>query len=328
MLLAWLTDRWVEYPVRFGLPGTRGASSLAALLALVGAVGYLTYGLHGIPVRTVAELNSSNSALLEWHFPNSEECRSALGANMSFCVLFGDGAQARVAVLGDSTAHALAPGLAARELKHGTGLINIGSFGCPPIRGLVETSSWKKGNDCVVGTRLAYELVARSKSIEVVVLGVFARDLNRWAIPGVASGATAAQRFAALQLLLDTDIRFLVAAGKRVVVAYDMPMALVQPRECLPRPYRKWLRGKKSVCIVREQDLVDRHPYFDLFDAFLSTRTDICVLHQSRLLMSAGRLRWADESGRLLMRDDHHLSTYGSARMAELLADSCGTDKH
>ena len=328
VLLAWLTYRWVEHPVRFGPSDERRAVSLATLLALFGAVGYLTYGLHGLPARAVAELNESNSALLEWQFPNSDECRHALGANMTFCVSFGDGAHPRVAVLGDSTAHALAPGLAARELEHGAGLINIGSFGCPPIRGLVEAASWKKGSDCVTGTRRSYELVARSKSIEVVVLGVFARDLKSWAIPGVASGATAAQRFAALTALLDSDIRYLIAAGKRVVVTYDMPMAPVQPRECLPRPYREWLLGEKSECFVREQDLVDRHPYLDLFDAFLSTRTDICVLRQSRLLLSGGRLRFADESGRLLLRDDHHLSTYGSARMAELLAANCGTDKH
>jgi len=325
MLLAWLTCRLLERPLRYRLRGGAPATLLLASMAAVGVLGYATLAAGGLPARAMVVGNAANAALLNWDLSHTPDCAHHWGARMNFCFGVGDVALPRVALLGDSTANSLAPGLGAWAAAHGHGLVHVGSHACPPVRGLLPSARWKPGLDCIAGTQRALERVAASPSIEVVVLGLFARDLRYWGLPGVAPGASNAQRFQAFASLLDADIRLLRAAGKRVVLSYDMPFARMPARDCLPRPFSTWLSDAGSDCHAPEASLRDRQPFVGLFDAHLAARDDICVFRQSELLLRAGRLQFVDDEGRLLMRDDHHLSTRGSARMAHLMVERCMT---
>jgi peptidoglycan/LPS O-acetylase OafA/YrhL len=327
VLLAWLTYRLVERPLRYGLAGERPAAVLLAAMVAMGVLGYGSYAAQGLPFRPVAVTNATNAALLDWQFFHTPDCDRVWGQSMNFCLGFGDVTAPRVVVLGDSTANSLAPGLGVWVAGKGDGLVNVGSYGCPPVRGMSNRAGWRNGQDCIAGMQRAYAQVAASPSVKLVVLALFARDLKDWNLPGVALNAPQEKRFEIFKALLEADIKFLRAAGKRVVVSYDMPFANTDARVCLPRPLSAWLTRGASACDAPEESLHERQPYQGLFDAYFAGRDDVCVFRQSELLIRDGRLRFVDEQGLLLLRDDHHLTSHGSTRMAELFARRCGASQ-
>ena len=244
-----------------------------------------------------------------------------MASSPSFCLEIGSRQNQTIAVIGDSTGNALAPGLAQLYVQNGLGLINIGSHTCPPIRGLVATASWGKRDDCLIAVGNYYRLILESKSIDTVVLAIFARDLQFWGVPGVPSDAPLIQKFDAVKSLLDRDIQELRERGKKVIVSYDVPNNPFNARDCALRPMRSM---ENRVCELSEDSLPDRQPYLSLFDQFFLSRSDVCIVRQSTLLIRNGKSRVADDSGKLLIRDAHHLTEYGSDLMAqEFIKSGC-----
>ena len=325
IVLAWLTCKFVERPLRFGNHGKWKVAVLLVLMFAMGLLGFETYRNDGFSFRTAHKKFDGFSAMRWEHF-KSDGCEQRVASSPSFCFEVGDRQNQKMAVIGDSTGNALAPGLARLYAQHGLGLINIGSHTCPPIRGLVETASWGKRDDCLIAVEKYYQLILQSKTIDTVVLALFARDLRSWGIPDVSSDAALIQKFDGVAALLDRDIQALREKGKTVIVSYDVPNNPFHARDCVMRPLRSMLKNR--VCEWREDSLPDRQPYLDLFDQFFSSRRDVCIVRQSALLIQNGKSRVADESGKLLIRDSHHLSHYGSDLIAQEFIKSGCLDLH
>lgn len=320
VILAWLTYKFIEHPLRFGSHGKGKVTVLLLFMIAIGMVGFETYHHSGLSFRA-AHANYERFSVAGWKHFKSDGCENRVASHPTFCLEIGNRHNQKIAVVGDSTGNALAPGLAQLYEQNGLGLINIGSSTCPPIRGLVETASWGKRNDCLVTIENYYRLILESDSIDTVVLAIFARDLRYWGVPGVPAKASLVEKFDVVQSLLDRDIRALREKGKTVIVSYDAPYNPFNARDCALRPMRP---RENRVCESREESLPDRQPYLTLFDQFFLSRRDVCIVRQSPLLIRNGKTRVADDSGRLLIRDTHHLSDYGSDLMAqEFLRSGC-----
>ena len=320
LVLAWLTYRLIERPVRFG-PRPRAATAiLIALMILVGYMGMNVYQRNGLEFRKTVSITKENSKLLlSVDLHRSRECTDALGANPTFCLVYGNPDDVTAAVLGDSTGFSLAPGLGNILAGQGQGLINIGGYTCPPIRGLVQTDTWGGTTQCVLAVKNAYARVLASPSIKTVILALFTADLQYWGVPDIDTAASPERKFAVVRTLMSADIDDLVAHGKRVIVTYDVAMPPVQARDCLARPFLNHVAGK---CQVTEADLIDRQPFFSLFDTFFGSRSEVCIFRQAERLMKGGQVNFFDESGLLLLKDTHHLTAHGSRVIAELLVKS------
>jgi len=71
VLLAWLTYRIVELPIRFGITYSRAKTTLlVALMLVVGCVGYLTYRMDGLSSRNPM-FQKLYAASGEWGYPGS-----------------------------------------------------------------------------------------------------------------------------------------------------------------------------------------------------------------------------------------------------------------
>lgn len=320
LTLAWLTYHFIEKPVRFGPQLHSVTFALVILMFGIGYMGLNVYQRNGLEFRRVASISKKNTDLLltvDHH--KTSECVDALGANPTFCVVYGNPENVTVAVLGDSTGYSLSPGLGNMLAAQGQGLLNVGAYTCPPIRGLVQTDTWGGTTDCVKAVKNAYGKVLSTPSIRLVILAMFTADLQYWGVPGVDRNASPEKKFDVVHKLLAADIDDLVSHGKRVIVTYDVAMPPVQARDCLARPLVHQVSKK---CHVTEVDLIDRQPYYALFDGFFRARSDVCIFRQADRLMAGGQVNFFDESGLLLLKDTHHLTTYGSSVMAELIVNS------
>jgi peptidoglycan/LPS O-acetylase OafA/YrhL len=324
--LAWLTYVGVERPIRAGSKDrsalNRRTLALLLIVFVVASIGLATEIEGGLPSRAANKaLSPFNREQLGWSHLQTPDCLKKIATDAEFCLLLGNTSNVSVAVIGDSTANALAPGINALVGNGQLGVANIGQGTCPPIRGLVATSDWggpesMLGKNCAEVANAAYRYILGTPSIHTVVLAFFARDIQFWGVEGLPRNASMSVKFDALTHLLDSDIARLAAAGKRVIVTYDMPMAPLVPQSC----FRRW---SSSDCRnVSTANLVDRESYQRLFNDHFKDRSDVCVFRQSDLMLADGKLRIFDAEGKLMMRDEHHLSEFGSRQMASLLQGS------
>ena len=324
LVLSALTYSFIERPIRFGNFNHVKAVSLIVAMALVGLFGYSVFASGGVKFRKIND--GFNDHQMAWENYKSSGCNLLLGAESAFCQIYGNKDNLTVAVIGDSTANALSPGLARLYVRSDTGLINIGHHGCPVVRGFLPDANWQfnEKNTCQTLAERAYSLILSSPSIKLVFISIFIRDLQFWVLPGLSPGASIEQKFEGLKVLINKDVADLRARGIHVVINYDTPNSPVNPRDCLQRP---WSMTRLEKCDVPESKLIDRQPFLRLFEDFFANRRDVCILKVSDLLMKDGKLVIFDDSGHLLIRDDHHLSYNGSNKVAELVGRlSCVND--
>ena len=308
--LSYLTYRLVEMPIRRPSSGLTKPLVLSLLMAVLAVVGYLIYCTNGVPSRA-----SVDDTVFSWDAFHSPGCIEDMGVKPSFCMKYGPQDNIRVALLGDSTANSLAPGLGDWYSKRGIGLVNIGSYTCAPIRGLLRPDWWGDRDDCINTNNWSYNYVLTSPSIDTVILSLFSRDIDYWEVPGFRAQSNIHGKFKVIKKLLSDDIADLQRHGKKVIITYDMPYAPFDPHSCIKRPFSLGHR----YCSIDEAALRLRHPYVDLFNEMFAERKDICVFRQSELFLHADKFHFLDGDGRFLMRDDHHLSKLGSTQMAELM---------
>lgn len=321
IVLAWLTYVLVERPVRFGKHGKTKIIALVVLMLATGYVGYNTYSRDGLLFRSAHQLHAENYSLLVWNDLKTQNCDKRLGSSSTFCLELGNINNQKLAIIGDSTGNSLAPGLAKLYASKGVGVINLGSWTCPPIRGLVETENWGKKNGCLLSIDNAYRLILSSQTIDAVVLAFFVRDLQFWGVPGLPVNASLESKFEVVKSLLSKDINELKSRGKKVIVTYDTPFNPIRALDCIARPF-KTINSKK--CDISESDLIDRQPYLKLFDDYFKGRGDVCIVRQSNILIKNNKSLFFDETGKLLLRDTHHLTYYGSSMIAnEFISAGC-----
>ena len=318
-LFAWLTYLFVEKPFRFSKNKKTRAFILVGLMVIVGYLGLDVDRRQGLPFRQAVTNNKINSDLLQWDSYQSAGCTEELGIKANFCIKFGNEHNIKIAIIGDSTGNSIAPGLGKILSQKQMGLINIGGWTCPPVKGLAETKNWGTINKCPEIIERTYQYLARNKSIDTVVFSIFAADLKYWDIPGVPFDATVEQKFAALAPLLNVSIQELKGMNKNVIVTYDAPYTNKDARDCIPRP---GLGRVSAACRIPVVEIPDRHPNTDFFKEFFKDRNDVCIFSQAELLLRNGYMNFVDENQHLLLRDTHHLSYLGSDRMAEKLVNS------
>jgi peptidoglycan/LPS O-acetylase OafA/YrhL len=321
--LAWLTYRLIELPVRRIPRQALKTGVLLVLMTLLGGAGLITFLHSGFPFRVAEQrVSAFNRQQLTLNVQQTPQCAREVSRKADFCLVYGNEANVTLAVIGDSISYALTPGLAGIYANDKQGVVNLGYHLCPPIRGV--STNWSNlpgdvGTGCADGVRDTYAYILGHPSIKVVVLAFLPLGVPRWGIPGVAHSDPIEQRIDAVEPLFAADIAALRAAGKRVIVTYDMPSSPVPPTSCMRTIS---LIDCNAISISA---LVDREPYQSRFSRFFDQLDGVCVFRQSDLLIKNGNLRMFDADGRLLMRDPSHLSDFGSTQMARLFqASACG----
>ena len=300
--LAWLTYAVVEKPVRGRRGGRWVTPMLCGLVAAIAAIGGWAWSSDGFGGRAWAPrvVNAGEIgappyfAYVEAHYypclPMTIRRLALAGETFLRCPQSKTGAQQNVALIGDSHAEHLFPGLAEALPARNVVFYGIGE-GLP----FLSNPDFSP----------VFDHVERSPSIKaVIVAAVWPRKLRPLAVPAWRADLTA-------------TIRRLRAAGKTVYLADDVPSFSFLPSRC---KFDGRL-GTRTQC--REGDDPRQTAYVAVFDAIgRETGAQRIALHP--LFCSGGTCAMADH-GVLLYRDDHHLGLAGSRRAGAAIAQAMAT---
>ena len=261
-----------------------------------------------------ADLNS-----LKWFNPE-RACIDLVGLQPEFserdpalfCTVAPGPGPITVALIGDSMANALYPGLKNYWAARGERLINIGNATCAPFRGLVGHRDWNR--HCAAVNAKIYAFILSRPEIKTIIWSFAPWDISRVGLPGVSDRAPFEERFVAISSLEEEDGRALARAGKRVIVTFDTPYIGFDPIAC-------W-RGVIG-CEITTAEVASRmEPFQTAWRTAFARQKDICVFSQDKLFRSPSGGYTALYDNKLQFRDEHHLSVQGSDRVASAFAQS------
>lgn len=251
-LLAWLTYRFIEGPIRFGEKTWKTTTTLSVLIFIVGLVGYNAFQRKGFEFRyrTLAVTDETKNALHEPSFQD-QECAKIHPevAAAGFCRRSKQ-ATPNVLVLGDSHAGHLHHGFAAVSASTPLSVATIAGGGCLPF---FDVASHEKGEpeSCLALMEKALQLVEDTASIETVVLAArgpyyltgtgFGNALSEYKIErklALANRPDVTDYKQIFTISLNATVKRLIDKGKHVVFVLDIPELDFDAKSCDESPIK------------------------------------------------------------------------------------------
>lgn len=327
VVLAGLTYRLVERPAK----AARGRASitplLAVLMGIVGGAGLFVTAEKGLEHRAVVHANAPLGQSVVVHFPPfTMPCPFVPAAQKDLFQCYADMREPpRFALLGDSKAGALFPGLFRTSATGGTWMfIGSGEIG-PLLPVLSDSRAYAYVNEAAVAAAL--QTIEGTKSVETVVIAAATRALFSLANDHSIADLPKTRNYAAALNGLDAGISRLLAAGKRVVLLVDNP-TLPYMQDCVARKtsssfFNHLLATPPGpdcqITVARHLEL--SRPYRDLLGALGERHPDkVSVFDTIPILCDKGTgLCTPTQDGRLLYGVTDHISDHASRLVGQAL---------
>ena len=292
ILLAWLTWRVLERPLRFRA-GRGKVAALCAVMLAGAAAGATIYLQDGLPTRKPIEDSVANqkALVIVEDKANAAACKARYGfaSDYAYCLQADAAKDPTVVLLGDSHAYHVVAGLTKYYSGLGENLLMLGTR--HPYWGLdPHDDPYQKA------TQPMLELALSMPSVKTIV---FSTHLRFYTIPE--------QRFY-VEAARETFRRFL-AAGKHVIFMHDVPLLGFDPRSCLKRAGVASSATRVPCAIERSEWDAQVAQHREVVRALAQEFPQVEWFDAAAALCDA-RACHAMVDGRLMYRDDNHLS-YG-----------------
>ncbi|MDF9392211.1 MULTISPECIES: acyltransferase family protein [Methylococcus] len=334
LLLAWLTFRYVERPLRFGAPELQRVKLLAlwSLLACAGLLGLTVYRADGLPERpALADVRLK----IDRDPPRlaADGYRSNGIAKELFQGKFRPGEdffqlgdlpkdQPLTAVIGDSHGNMLYQGLATATARPET-VINLGRGSCLPFVGVDTIRKNGRSASCQPFVGNAIDFIARTPEITTVIIAAYYKQYLdggmtlRRTQTGESPGAAGLFRIG-----LSDTLERLLRANKFVILSLDNPdMDRTVMTACysLLRPLLP--RSPDSGCqIPRSVHERDQALARGLIEEAAARFPDKVRLFDPATVLCDAQYCYAYHKADLIYRfDGNHLTVKGAVRVAERL---------
>lgn len=338
VLLAWGTYAWIERPIRHGWARSRVVPVLiGAMLALVLA-SRVVVDSGGLPDRQAVRYARDAEAQMIREPRQDSSCLALFsGADAPVYCRQSHPGERMIALIGDSHAHVLFPGVSELAASKGYGTLLLANSGCPPFDGAVTGRNVAERTACARSIDVILSAIERDRRLVAVVLasrgpqyldgkGFGPAEANYNYPPiaeqggdGLATQAPPSQAFARG---LQVTVARLASRGLRVAYFLQVPELGVPARDCLSRPLT--LSGMREGCTVARAVYRTRMAdYRSLIEGVRAARRSLIVIDAERLFCSDDQCGGLLGS-QLLYADDNHLSVAGSRLVAPLVADALG----
>ncbi len=331
IVLAALTYRFIEIPIRTTKSSFRQIGTLCALLAAFGATGVFLFAQHGLPSRPVADTPGLKLLDADWQMRTSESpqpCHLVNAQADHFCAAFNTAATGKLMVVwGDSHGGAWLPVLRSIAKERNMRLLAFVHIGCAPILGTRRSDGAENIRECSQ-LGLAEPIVATIQQLKpdvVFYIGRWSLYGNGWTKFGELQkathflttspdgDATRATSRAALSSQFPLTVKALAGGTRRLVIFQNPP---VLKGELLPRFYTHPERIEPSTADNQQTEAFERKlvsseatlPNVRIFDPV------------PRLCPGATCL--AVLNGVPVYEDDNHVSAQGTMLFRQAILDA------
>lgn len=313
-LLAVLSYRWIEKPLRKASWSPRLGGTLAIGLAVTGVSAALLLMVASV-LRRVSPIQPNPELAYETHFAGWQAC----DPNKDGSVAQGGCLQldhppypTRVVVLGDSHAGQLASGLSSIIPGLPASMRLYFSGRCFPT---IDADAVLDADCSIVGD--GFNWAKSTSSVDVVLLGgyhnlVLHKNRYHWKDIDIARMAPGA--LDSLEQSLSRSIQMLNDAGKWVVMVVDSHELMALPEESI-NPRTGMLRATGSLSVPRDQVLKRNKAYYDMLKRLRKRYPAFRIFYTGNHFCTPTTCR-SDWWGRPFFQTRDHLTPYGSRVMA------------
>lgn len=332
VLLAWGTYRFIERPLRFSSKSRAVLLGLVAGMGLMLVVAGLVWQTGGFPGRESVRHAADASALMKREPATDELCRRGFAHIEApvYCRL--NASQGRlVAVVGDSHAHALYPGIAEKAAALGYGALLLANSGCPPLSGTAWGRNEAEKTACAASIEKILSAIEGDQRIAAVVLATRGPQyidgtgfgpveahynyppLAAWG-DGSAGGHDAATVF---ERGLGKSVQRLERKNIPLVYLLQVPELGVPAHNCVDRPLT--LTGLNPGCVVARSVYESRmQVYRQRVERVVAQVPSLDVVDPLPVFCDGAQcVGMRDEQ--LLYADDNHISLVGASKLAPLV---------
>lgn len=318
IILAWLTYRLLERPIRNGSYGKTKVYILGALMVWVGAIGYITSERNGLgfrlkefeaPLRGIKFVEESNDG-----------CKSAIPVKSRYCLISDPGLPPTIALVGDSHSNRLYAPLSRRYQAIGENLLQLGDGGCLPFWN-IETGSMGNSNNCAEQMRPQLDYILESKSIKSVIFlnrgpayieGVDLSSNNRMSIKNMLGANESDSKMIYANALSETIKKF-ARIKEKIILVIDVPEFSYDPLSCIDavRPMSS-IFNSRPACRLLRHDVDERNfAYIEITESVAKLFDNVKIVNLQDPLCDKDYC-YGIKNGELLYKDPDHLSPLGA----------------
>lgn len=314
VLLAWLTYKLIEKPIRFGSHEKTKTTILCGLMVAIGYVGFQAEKENGYANRFENRVLEKENYLKSWQYNGactnvfSDFFLPQFNTDRDFCHWEDKNVPPDVVVFGDSHANRLYLGLKAIDSKHH--YINMGRGTCLPFLG-VEGKSGEHDYNCQPTMENLLEQTLQSRAGTVFITAMFTQYFD----------GTVQTKTEDLTKNIEITLEKLNNSGKRVVVVFDVPILPFSPDVCKIRPLR--ITPQPECKFPREVHEKNSSPYKKILLSTIVKYKNISYFDPSEVLCDSDYCYGANAAS-LLYNDDNHVNIEGARLVARQLLDHVG----
>ncbi|KXV76419.1 acyltransferase family protein [Acetobacter cerevisiae] len=311
-LLAWLTYKFIERPLRFGGNQALKASLYGVAMLCVGILGYNVYSGEGIPDR-LSNFNQKNKTILSQivsppKLLRNKQCEQYFSQyEGGLCVLKDDKAP-DILLFGDSHALQYYTGLRDALPQKNIAMLGAGWTGdaLNPLLGAYQPA----GAYYKIQKQI-YDIIQSNNGISDIIISCYRNICVN----------------DSFEKNMRNTLNVLLSAKKTVTFVFDVPDIPFYPKLCLDsRPFRLYSHVRKPCAFSTVDYAEESKSYKDRVYKVLADYPSVEVYDPSRFLCD-DRLCYAIKAGKLLYRNgksNSHLSDDGSAFISQSLSGLIG----
>ena len=317
-VLAWITYRFVEPPLRYGKYPTIKAAALFLVLVGIGVSGYVIFKGDGVPSRVgrTAEYVASQVEAEVVLDDSRKRCETKFPAWMkedNKCRMQRPMGENTVAVIGDSHAGHLFAGLATSRSKYSFEVFP-GSGGVPfvDVASMTQGAEWRK--TVYLRHREAYQHIVADPAIRVVLLAH--NPACSWQDAIDMRNPDDKDVGRVLRTGLKRTLDMLQQSGKKVIFVLDNPSLPFEPSRCGKRPIA--VEHKCKISRKLWSDNKARQAYEKLVTEAAEKYSNVSVVDLADRMCDRDNC-YVVRNNLVLYRDSNHLNIDGSKWVAPVL---------
>lgn len=311
LALSWATFRWIESPIRYSMKPIRATLILLLACAIIGLSGVFVYLLDGVDMRSRVSNNPKVNNLIgnsKWEYSTNKICTDQYNNFSLFCIQSSEKSPT-IIFLGNSYANHLFPGLVRNTFFSHNSFINLGS--CDPSGVLGEDRK-----DC----DLQNKIIKSTPSLQYAIIS------SSW--PTFDPSGKRVDTLTGVELAEPNLSNYLVGLRARLemLVSHGITPVIFLPKPEIPFHIRACYGNKVvdqvaiSKCTISRSILNQQRAV--LVSSILNLRHDfpsLKIFDQADVFCDSIQCSFI-KGGLPLLRDNGHLSTFGSDEMASALA--------